>query len=444
LVRQVHRLESWSNVLTGLGNENKDHAVHTAFQHRPDRPHTEIEALYEQDGLFAEIIDAYPEDAIRAWISITAQDDKSGKFGAEAIESLDTLKARDVFQDWLTQGQLYGGALLIYGADDGQSPTVPLRVETVRKVTHLSVLTRHDVGSVQFDNNPLSPTFGDRTSFTLQNGMVVHASRCAVINGAVSSKRRLIERGGWGVPFAERVWESLRRYGSLWGYVENMFKDVVQGVMGIKDANSILLADDGAQILMRRLAAVNMISSAMNAIVHDADDEKFERRSMNWAGLDTPLLRCMDDVAAKSRIPLSRLFGQAPTGLSTDDESGTRNYYNRVASYQRRRLRDPLQRLIDMLMASGQLRKVAKYTLSFNPLEEMTDAEKATINKTKAETAQLRITSYVISEKEARSELAADPECPYALEGDEPPEKELSPEDQDLLKPEPEDEAEDA
>lgn len=432
------RSDGWMNLLTGMGVENKDHRLSTSYQARTEMPMAQIDALYEQDAIFARVIDTMPDDGTRRWIKVLPKGDdaeNAQSLGSDVISWLDELEARTKLCDLWTQGDLYGGALIVVGVDDGLPIDQPLNIDSVKAVKSLTVLTRHDVGVVGYDMNRLSPTYGARSVFTLAGGERIHSSRCFVYTGRVGSTRRLIERQGWGPSKVERVFESLRRYGSIWAYVEAMFKDTTQGVLGIKGLNDLLLAKEDNRILIR-LQALAKSASAYRAIVIDQDEEKYERREASFSGIDHPILRAMDDFAAASEMPLSKLFGQAPTGLSTDDQSGMRNYYDLVASRQRRILRAPLERLIEMGMAAGVIPRVEKknWQLDFEPLEEPNEKSEAETDKLRAETDSARILDNVITPTEARSRLANDPSCPYVLDGEEAPQPEPSAQDQLLLK----------
>lgn len=149
----------------------------------------------------------------------------------------------------------------------------------------------------------------------------------------------------------------------------------------------------------------------------------------------------MDELAAVSEIPLSKLFGQAPTGLSTDDASGERNFNDTIATKQRRILRPVLERMIEFLIAAKRVPTVPmdKWSLEFKPLSEPTEQDKATTDKTKAETDTLLVSQGIISETEARSRWKSDPSTPYTLESEEAPIKEPDPADIALLRdPDPE------
>jgi phage-related protein (TIGR01555 family) len=432
--KSIRRIfDGWKNLVTGLGVEGKDHRLAAEITSRGRTNWAAMEALYAEDGIFSRIVDTPPDYGTKRWIEIKAQGDETdpesvADFGKDVISQLDVLGMREHVFEWWKQGRIYGGAAMIFGVNDGQTPDQPLDVARIKSFDFVHVLSCQDVTIARYDIEAFSPRYGEPEILSI-GGKNVHASRCALYFGVAASRRDRINKQGWGGSEMERVLETHRRISTLWGYIEGMYKDAIQGVMSIKGLNELLASEDGTSLARSRLSMVAQGASVYNAILMDADGEKYERRQISFSGLDTPILRAMDELSAVSEIPLSKLFGQAPSGLSTDDASGDRTFNDGIATKQRRILRPVLERTIEYLIAAKRVPNVSidNWNLEFKPLSEPTEQERATTDKTKAETDVALVSQGIISETEARSRWKSDPASPYILESEEAPIREPDP-----------------
>lgn len=417
-------MDGWQNIMLGLGVEGMDHRLSTRYVGRPEPTFSTLEQLYEDNWLAGRIVDAVPDHAVRRWVQATAQEDEAdsedpdeeaGDFGKDVLSWLDELEARERFREYLRLGRLYGGSVLLYGVDDGQEIDQPLIMERVRKVTHLTPLSRWDVAAVEWDRDPRSPMYGRPSKLMIVGeNKPVHVSRCAIYHGVYASQRRLLERGGWGKSVLVRTDEAVRRYGTINDYVEALYKDVVQGVMTIPGLDQMVSTDEGNATIVARMRLMAYAANAFRAVMLK-DGETYERRTASFSGISEPITQAMNELAGAAQMPLTVLFGQDPAGFSTDDKSGMRNFYDSIANEQRRVFRAPLETIIEMGMASKQLPSPDSWSLEFRPLEEPSDKEDADTDLVRAQTDEVLVRAQVIDESEARSRLRNDPKSTYVL-----------------------------
>ena len=134
-------MDSWLNVLTGVGGTSSKAGAFT-FTARDQLPDATLQALYEQDGFAAAIIDCVPDEALRQGFSVTTGDEAAADALASAMERLG---ARQRLNEAWAWGRLYGGGAVFVGADDGRDPREPLDLGAVRSVRFLTVLERQDI-----------------------------------------------------------------------------------------------------------------------------------------------------------------------------------------------------------------------------------------------------------------------------------------------------------
>ena len=92
--------------------------------------------------------------------------------------------------------------------------------------------------------------------------------------------------------------------------------------------------------------------------------------------------------AGAADIPVTRLLGQSPAGLSATGDSDTRNYYDMIAARQAIDLRPQLERLDRVLLASAGVAPGA-LRFEFRPLWQMDAAAKAAVALQKAQATQI-------------------------------------------------------
>jgi len=217
--------DGWSNIFTNLGNPEKDYRVSTRFERRVDFSSTEIEALYSQSPIFGRIIDAPAEHAVRRWIGVEGGDGDTS-FGQNVLDSMLELDAPTKSCDLMKFDRLYGGAVMIIGADDGQDMSEPLDLDRIQSVNHLNVLTRHEIFQGPLDLDPTSPNFRQPLwfSFDPDNGGVafrgprIHHTRIICLKGVLVHTRGRQPDEDWGEPVMNRVYDSVRRLETVFDY----------------------------------------------------------------------------------------------------------------------------------------------------------------------------------------------------------------------------------
>jgi len=435
------RADHWENVMTGLGVENRD--PRTAARVRQGRAvsQAEYEIMYLEDPFFARIVDTPPQYAIKNWIRLTGGDDSFGKDVTDALELLD---AQFKLFDLARFSRLDGGAAMLIGANDGRPPEEPLDISRVQSVRHLHVLRRFEITPMEIDQEPTSPTFREPLSYTIgASGGTIHASRVIRLRGIYLSDAMTTSVGAlspiyWGVPIAQRVIDALRQFHSCWGHVEGVFKDLTQGVIGVKDLAVLLSSQQGNEKLIKRLSLMAMTASNFNAVLLDPEVETYEKRSHGGlTGVAEVLDRASDHLCAVAEIPKTKLFGVVPGGLGKDDASGDRTFNASISVYQERSLRRPLRRIIEAVLSAkdgptgGKIQE--GWAFEFNPIEQEDQTAIESRRKSAAETDKIHLENGVLSEKEIRSRIANSEDNPYTLDPefdamlDEPPEPEPEP-----------------
>lgn len=165
--------------------------------------------------------------------------------------------------------------------------------------------------------------------------------------------------------------------------------------------------------LLARVALFNALRDNQGAFVIDKTTEDFKNVSAPISGLHELQAQAQEHMASVARIPLVKLTGIAPSGLNATSEFEMRAFNDTVHGEQEHLFRPNLTKIYDIMQIHLWGARDPDITYDFLPLQELTAKEKAEVRKIEAETDQVRVDSGVISQEEARTKLANDPESGY-------------------------------
>lgn len=390
------RRDGWENAQTGLGTA-RDKATYGTFAAGFVLSHGEVASLYQHDDLAATMINARPEEMLRAGYDLKIGDD-----GSELVEDLqadaELLDVDARMLEGMIWGALFGGALVIVGADDGQHPTMPLNEERVRAVHFLSVIDRRWLSVARRYSNPLAPKFGEPEIYMITHPESthlswVHESRCVRFEGPLTDATTKRALDSWTVSSLQRPYNALRSFAAAYAGVDHLMTDASQGVFKLENLMDQIA--NNKEALQTRMQLLDMSRSVCRAVLVDASSgEDFTRVATSFAGIPDVLDRYMYRLAAAAGMPVTRLFGRSPAGMNATGESDDRNWYDSVKSDQRKILAPRLRRLY-RLLTRARGADPEGIEVAFRPLWEPTATERATLEKTVAERDAIYIQALV-------------------------------------------------
>lgn len=418
------RTDAWENTTTGLGTTDRDKVIAQVLEADVALSDDTLELLYHQDDRAKLIVEARPREMLRQGFEVVVEkaaapkgeppepepggevergDVHEGPYEADS-ETADAI--RQYLERWgivqkvtegMIWGNLFGGALLIMGADDGQDMEQPLDLDRIRAVRYLTVLDKRGVRPLKYYEDPLKPKYGEIEVYELQpsggygtssvpvaNRAKIHESRVIRFRGALTSQRKQREdtTGGWDHSVLQNVYDVLRDYAMIWRSAVHLISDASQGVFTMKGFLDII-AQGKQTALTTRLQIMELARSVTRAIVIDADGENFHREPTPFTGLPEMLDLANRRMTAAARMPLTIFMGQSPGGLNATGESDIRWWYDTIKAEQGLILRPILERVMLVFLHSqdGPTRgKVpAKWNIRFPPLWQTTPTEDAAL-----------------------------------------------------------------
>jgi len=315
----------------------------------------------------------------------------------------------------LKWSRLYGGAVAVI-VIDGQRMSDPLRVETIGRGQFKGLLV--------FDRWQLYPHLEDLVSdpsdgdFGLPRyyeivadarslpSWKIHHSRCIRFDGIEQPFFQQQAENYWGISILEPAWDRLLAFDSVTaGAAQLVFKAHLR-VIKIKQLRQLIARNDGTTTAVyAQLEMIRQTQASEGLTILDADDD-FAVNQYAFGGLSDVMIQFAQQLSGAADIPLTRLFGQSPAGLSATGESDLRNYYDSVNSQQRARLLRPVRLLYDLVYRTRYGEPLPDgFGVTFTPLWQLAETEKSSIAGTVTSAVGAALQDGVIDVPTAMREL---------------------------------------
>ena len=377
-------------------------------------PDYDLAEKYQNNGLFSKIIDRPAEEALKHGMEYNVSDADLREFLDDALDRLDWEEKAVTAIRW---ARLFGGSIIVMLLDDGGGLEEPVNWQDVRSVEELRVYERAIVQPDPDTYRTGKAEYFDVSS-TYGGTFRVHRSRCLVFkNGSLPEYGAAQQYYYWGLPEYIRIHKDLFRALKTHTNAANMIEKSVQPVYKQRNLQSTLATPGGDDQVLRRLQVIDEARGMMNSISVDMDGEDYDFKTFQMTGAKEILESTCNLLSAVTCIPQTILFGRSPAGENATGESDLENYYNFVEGIQKRMLKKNIRTLIKAIVQAGvydgSIEDPGSIKPTFNPLWSLSETERATVELTKAQraqvaaqTAQLYIDMQAIQPEEVRQALA--------------------------------------
>ncbi|MDO6395454.1 DUF1073 domain-containing protein [Leptospira santarosai] len=404
------RFDGLTDTLTGRGTDTDK-----LNQLRPTSyffPPEECRAWYRANGFFANIVDAPAEDATREWITIkTNMDGAENELNVSRLimNRLEELKLQQKLRDLIRFSRLYQeGGFLFYGLN-APVPQTTLNImdpapNEINKIAYINVFGPDRVALTDRSLSPLAASY--HIPDVRIDGYLVHDSRYSWLCPSY------VAEDGRGVSVIETVIAAIIAQDTALHSISSMLYEAGAKIFKSKKVDELGEAEVGK--FLRQLRAV---LSSQSLVAIDGDEELVRLESnLNSTGLKDSLEFIFENLAGLSRIPKSRLNGQAQ-GTITSGQFDFRSYYDDIARDQENDLRPIIEKAIRLIIRERQgeiYRKLngqvdsLDWRLEFNPLWKLSEKEAAEIDLIRARETDIYMSRGAISPVEARPERFSD------------------------------------
>ncbi len=424
------RTDGYKNLMNKYGTQ-KDSSESYRFEMDSPVSDMELELNYEENGLFAKIIDIPADDAVSKGFKYGINDADIETF---IEDSLDELDFKEKVSEAIKWSRLFGGSLIVMFIDDGGDLQDPVDWDNIHGIDELQVFERPaitpDYNSIyknsQIRNGEkvgrrrskfgmaeyydISPT--DGSTFR------VHESRCLLFrNGKMPRYAFMQEYRYFGIPEYKRIHKHLQETITSHGNGVKLLDRAIQAVYKMQGLAERILSDDGEDEILKRLNAIDMAKGILNSIAIDKDGEEYHYETVTFSGVKEIIDSTCNMLSSVTNIPQTKLFGRSPAGENATGEGDMENYYIFIEKIQSINIKNNAKTLIDIILAAGKYKgkydNIPDYKLKFNPLWSLTEKEQTDVDKVKADTeyvkaqtAQVYIDSQVLDPSEVRKRLA--------------------------------------
>lgn len=379
-------------------------------------PDYDLAEKYQYNGLFSKIIDRPAEEALKHGMEYNVSDADLKDFLDDALDRLDWEEKAVTAIRW---ARLFGGSIIVMLLDDGGGLEEPVNWQDVRSVEELRVYERAIVQPDPDTYRTGKAEYFDVSS-TYGGTFRVHRSRCLVFkNGSLPEYGAAQQYYYWGLPEYIRIHKDLSRALKTHTNAANMIEKSVQPVYKQRGLQSMLAGPNGDEMELKRLQVLDASRGIMNTIAVDMEGEDYDFKTFQMTGAKEILESTCNLLSAVTCIPQTILFGRSPAGENATGESDLENYYNFVEGIQKRMLKKNIRTLIKAIVQAGvydgSIENPGNIKPTFKPLWSLSETEKATVELTKAQraqvaaqTAQLYIDMQAIQPDEVRQALSQD------------------------------------
>ncbi|MGO4196857.1 phage portal protein [Rhizobium sp. YAF28] len=402
-VIQLRANDSLRSMVAGLGDPFRDKMATASYglQYIDDY---QLAAIYKSNWLGRKIVDIPAMDAVRKGRDWQAEQDQ--------IELIEAEEKRLGFWSKLLEvkvkARLWGGAALFIGTGE-QDLMQPLNVEGTKKggIKYLTVLSRRDVTAGPIEQNVLSEFYGRPAYYEVTGNAAmvrIHPSRLAVFIGAPHGDNLLTfgVSEGWGDSIIEAVYSAMKNADATAANIASLVFEANVDVFRIPEFMNGLSDPDYKSRLLERFSLAATAKGINRALILDKEEE-YERKTISFATLPDVMQSFLQMAAGAADIPVTRLLGQSPAGMSATGESDMNNYYDRVSSIQTLEVTPALYRLDECLIRSALGSRPDEVFYEWSPLKQMTEKEQAEIGKLNAETANILATTGIFTPVELRT-----------------------------------------
>jgi phage-related protein (TIGR01555 family) len=386
----VTRADAWVNFMTGAGT-SRDKSQATMFLPDGPIPFRVLWALFHEDPIAKKIVRLPVQEAFRNGFCLEVEGDPSAAKKLEtAAESISLVKA---FKQCATWERVTGGAAIVLYTPDlaglGGNLRLPMPAKSrgllgveafhAERFGVLDRYTVHNAPSVGLIGKPMlwaGSTIDGRY-------LVAHASRVIVFEGEECSDDLRMSMRGFGLSALQAPYDTLQKFHTGHSGMLTLLSDASQAVYKIKDLWKQIGGTQKSN-LQERMGLVDRMRSSLRAVILDTE-ESFERVPTPFAGIPESMGALRLLLASACDIPMTRLFGTSPAGMSATGESDEKNWNKQIASIQEQSFSPPLLKLYQQL-STGLNIDAERVSIDWKPLDEPSEKEKADTAKVQADT----------------------------------------------------------
>lgn len=359
---------AYENSATGLGKKGIDKSAHTVVAPYTPADLVSLATMKVKDGIAAFIVDGFPTASLMNDPKIIGDED--GDAYREASK-------KGLFKAVKKAGsalRLTGGSLVVTEYESDRK--VEEFAKEAPKSSKVKGYRVYSAGKVDLQSSDFDKGSDEPRCFRVKviggNTVDVHPSRCTVFKGPELPDviENCIREQFFGVSELRLIEQDLRDLASISGAVVNMIQETGTLLLRLNNLSLLLSKpDNGIEDIHKIISAMKLCMNSMRATFAGPKDS-YDMINHNFAGIAELWTKKQMDVSAKSRIPMSILFGQSATGLAQTNEGDIKSWCSSVGSWRQEYLYVPTCRLISDFCSRNFSKDFSEF--SWGAIDEMT------------------------------------------------------------------------
>ena len=392
---------AYENAVIGIGSAMHDKTEFNGVGVNRFLSFDEIGRIYSQDGIGARIVKAVSDSALSYGWEFDGDDDyrKHSLFDSFVSKNKMIEISRDVRRT--------GGALVYMQIADGIADIS--QPAGNGKVAGVTVYSAGVVNDIHFGMDGITPE-----QYVVRNfagtQITVHASRCIVVHGEklpdeINTTADKV-RQFFGIGIYDSMFKALSNYGISITELCNLLAESNITVTSIKGLMTLLSQNpkNATDILTARFTAGKLSKSILKTVVQDADDST-TIKSPSFAGIADIVKSIMMALSASCGLSMSKVFGEAASGLSATGEGDRRNDNDVVRMWQELVLNDAIRDIYAQI-ALRNLKSSEPVTVTFAPIDSPTLAELSDIRLKQVQTLRQLWEMEVVTSDEIKNMIS--------------------------------------
>lgn len=412
-LKQGKGKDSFQNFALNLGVGTDNALSGSTYGFNPiTRNRTLLEWIHRGSWLGGIAVDLVADDMTRAGIEIHA--DSKPEVIDDVQQTLVRTGSWNAINEVAKWSRLYGGCIGVIMID-GQDPSTPLEPDKVGKGSYKGIqpldrwMVEPSLNDLVTDYGPYIglPKFyratSDAPGFKFKT---IHYTRCIRLEGVKLPYWQRVSENLWGISILERLYDRMIAFDSATtGTAQLAYKSYLR-TYKVKGMREIIAAGGEAQrVLEMYVKMMAMFQGVEGVTLLDSEDDFQANGSVNMSGMSDALLQFGQQISGALQIPLVRMFGQSPAGLNSSGESDLRTYYDGINQQQNKDLLVPMTTLVKVISLSQSKKLSDDFTISFRPLWQLSEAQKADIAARDTETVLSGEERGLVTPKTALKEL---------------------------------------
>ena len=375
-----------------------------------------LNAMYRSGGIVQAIIDAVPADMLREWVEFGGEIDLEKQDAFDKVVFDTATRAR--INEGLRWGRLYGGAVgLIMIKGQEKQLDKPLDIDSVLPDSYagLWILDRWSgvfPTSLQLVTDITDPDFGLPEFYEIRSGELnevvarVHHSRLVRFTGRELPYLERLAEMYWGESEIEPLYEDIVLYDSVMHNMGNLTFQANVDTLAIKNLEQLFALGSSEQQrrFWQMMQAQSVLKSNFGTRLIDQETQ-LHTQQYSFSGFNYVVDAVQMNLASKTHIPVTKLFGRSPSGMNATGDSDMQNYYDFIDGLRESQLRPILERLFPVICMSCWGEVPEDLSIQFPPLWTPTATELAGIATAKSQAVIAAFQSNLLKQGAAQKEL---------------------------------------